>query len=91
MSIYVGSVVEKEATFRDTDGNLANPTTVTATVKKPDATTAAGTVNNVSTGQYDVLFDADQAGLWFYRINGEGNNTDTIFEGSFCVKASSVV
>lgn len=90
-TVISGSVVEKEATFRDTDGALANPNTVTATAKKPDDTTEAGTVINTGTGTYDILFDTDQAGLWYYRIVGEGNSTDVIVEGSFCVKASSVV
>ena len=90
--VFIGGTVEREVTFRDTDGNLANPSTVTATAKDPSGNaTPADTITNISTGVYDILWVGDEAGLWFYRIVGSGGGVDAVYEGSFCVKASSVV
>lgn len=89
---WIGGTIEREVTFRDTNGTLADPSTVTATAKDPSGnSTPADTIINVSTGVYDVLWIGDEAGLWFYRIVGTGNGVDAVYEGSFCVKASSVV
>jgi hypothetical protein len=88
---YIGANVEQQVTFRNTSGALANPTVVNGNAKRPNGTSvAAVSVTNVSTGIYDVIYTADLAGLWFYRIEGEGNNVNAVTEGSFCVLASSV-
>lgn len=88
--IYIGAVVEEQVVFRNHDGSLADPTVVNANAKKPDGSSVAGTVRQQSTGVWEGLFTADQAGLWFYRIEGEGNDVDEVYEGSFCVRESSV-
>lgn len=87
----IGTTIEKEVYFRNTLGQLADPTTVTASAKKPDGTNVVATaINHISTGRYDVLYLADLAGLWFYRIEGIGNDTEEVAEGSFCIQPSSV-
>jgi hypothetical protein len=88
---WIGGTVEKEATFRDTGGDLANPLSVTGIARKPTGATTAATVNNTATGKYDVLFpDVDVVGMWYYRIVGAGNDVDAVVEGSFRVRRSSI-
>lgn len=87
----IGSVVEQEVTFLNTNGVLTNPSTVTGTAKTPSGVAVvASSVTNVSTGVYDVLYDGNEAGLWFFRVEGSGGGVDAVIEGSFCVQASSV-
>lgn len=87
----IGSVVEQEVTFRNTNGVLSNPASVTGIAKTPSGASApADSVTNVSTGVYDVLFDGNEVGLWFFRVEGSGGGVDAVIEGSFCVTASSV-
>jgi hypothetical protein len=89
---WIGDTVEKEAVFRDTDGGLANPDTVLGNAKKPSgASVAASLIVNPSLGVFDVLYDADQSGIWYFRIKGEGNGVNAVVEGSFCVRESSVI
>lgn len=89
-SHYIGDTVEKQVTFRNTDGALANPSVVNANAKDPTGASRTGSTSNQSTGVWDALYDADVVGIWFYRIEGEGNEVNTVVEGSFCVKGSSV-
>jgi len=63
-------------------GSPADPTTVTASVRKPDGTvtnytvTAGGIVKD-SVGNYHLIVTADVAGRWSYKFAGTGTVTDT--------------
>ncbi len=92
MSHIEGTTVEKEITWKDTDGDLADPDTVTATAKDPNGgAITADSVLNPSVGISDVLYADVIPGLYFYRVVGAGNGVDAVVEGTFCVKASSVI
>lgn len=86
----IGETVERQVIFRDLDGNLADPVVVNANAKKPNGTSVVGSVRRQSLGVWDGLFTADLAGLWFFRIEGEGGSVNAVVEGSFCVQRSSV-
>jgi len=64
------------ASFKNAAGALTNPTTVTATARKPDGTTEAYTVGagitNPSTGVFVVTDSGDQVGTWYVEIVGTG-------------------
>lgn len=90
MKYPYGDTVRITAAFLDVDGNLANPTTVTVTVKAPDLTETTPTATNIGTGRYRALVDGDQAGIWYYRVVGVGNDSDAAQEGSFCVEPTSL-
>lgn len=89
-SHYLGDTIVKEVTFRDINGNLANPAVVNANAKNPLGQSIAGTETNLSVGKWAALYDGNVVGVWYYRVEGEGNNVDTVVEGSFCVRESSV-
>jgi hypothetical protein len=57
---------------------LTDPTTVTLTVKKPDAsstsyTYGASEIQKASTGNYYKDIELDQEGIWLYRWEGTGD------------------
>jgi hypothetical protein len=54
MSYPVGQTLTDQATFKDANGDLYNPTTVTVTVRNPDGTLTTPTATNVSLGVYRV-------------------------------------
>jgi hypothetical protein len=68
----VGDQVRLEATFRDEDGDLADPTTVTGEIRTPDQVDAALSIVRESLGVYYALFTVAQNGLHEYRIEGAG-------------------
>lgn len=82
--------MKRQVVFRNTSGALADPTAVNANAKDPLGNSRVGTTVQQSLGIWDALFAADVAGLWFYRVEGEGNSVDAVVEGSFCVQESSV-
>lgn len=70
-------------------GVAADPTTVTATVRKPDGTTtnytvAAGQIVKDSVGNYHLDIAADTAGRWSYKFAGTGAVID-VEQGVFYV------
>ena len=70
-AIYdVGDRLQLECEFRDSTDILVNPGTVTASVKKPDGTTASLSTTNPSTGVFRALVTLDQEGKWYYRFVG---------------------
>lgn len=87
---YLGAVINRQITFYNIAGNIADPAVVNANAKRPNGTSVLGSVVKQSVGVYDALFTGDMVGLWFFRIEGEGNNVDAVTEGSFCVRESSV-
>ena len=48
--------ITDEATFRNADKELYDPTTVTLTVRHPNGSTTSPTVTNISTGIYRANF-----------------------------------
>lgn len=64
------------------NGVLTNPTTISATVRKPDGTTAVYTtatspaIVNDGTGLYHLDVVVDQAGQWTYKFVGTGAAAD---------------
>jgi hypothetical protein len=78
--------VRFKAEFRDLDGALVNPTTVTWTVQKPDGTVAepAGDEAHPSTGIYHLFVTLDQPGKWLVEAQGDGT---VIVAGEKTVKA----
>ena len=73
----VGDVARIEAPFRDANGDPADPTVVTASVRKPDSTVTNYTVSpgeivHDGVGQYHLDVAVDMAGDWFYAFVGTG-------------------
>ncbi len=90
----LGNTVRASAVFRDIDGNLTDPATVTARKKIP-AGTETSYVYNVnaelvrdSIGRYHFLVQTATAGTYYYRFVGD-DDLDTANEGSFTVSASA--
>lgn len=73
-------------TFRDSDGNLANPDTVDALVQAPNGDQSSPTPTSSTTGIWVTTGPADQAGIWFYQITGISTSGTVISTGSFCVE-----
>lgn len=77
-TIYdVGDVARIEAPFRDVDDQPADPTEVTATIRKPDGTVTEyevglGEIVRDDVGLYHLDIPVDLAGDWFYRVTGTG-------------------
>ena len=90
----IGSAPTLQATFRDADGVLVDPSTVTLTVEDPAGTETAwtgGDLTHPSTGVYRRVVELDQAGNWRWRWVGETANGTAVDEGVICVKASAFV
>lgn len=69
--------VELSGTFRDTDGNLVDPTEVTLQVRAPGGTISSYTygaaeVTRASLGVFTKAVDLDASGVYFYRFKGTG-------------------
>lgn len=75
--------------FFDDEGNPANPTTVTAVVKKPDGTEIImdSLVTNVGAGAYTVPYTGWDLGLYDYRMQGSGS-LKAAGEGKFMVESA---
>lgn len=90
----IGDTVRLTATYTDTGGTAANPTTVTFVYEDPSgtATTITSTstsVSNPAVGSFFTDLVPDEAGLWEYR----SSSTGTIIaseEGYFIVRARRV-
>ena len=67
MSIYTGDRITLEATFKDKNGDLYAPDSITLNIYDPanglDATKTAGDMTNPSTGLYQVEYDIPDNGL----------------------------
>lgn len=96
-SVYdIGNLVHVGATFRDANGQRADPNVVKLSVRTPGGTTTTyiyGTddeVVRVSLGRFSSDIDADAAGTWYYRwwSTGDGQAAD---EGEFIVNAAHAV
>ncbi len=72
----VGDLVRVTGTFTDVDGVATDPDVVRVKYQDPsgnDTTDLYGTNNTVksATGVYYLDIDIDEAGIWYYRIEGE--------------------
>jgi hypothetical protein len=85
-----GSVVELTATFRDDQGNVLDPTSVTFTTRDPNGNTStyqypsSTSVTKSAVGVYVCTFVAGSTGQWYWRAEsgGIGQAAD---EGEFYV------
>jgi len=87
----IGQSVILQATFKDTDGVLVDPSSVTLTIEDPDGTVTTPAPTNQSTGVYQHSLDLDLAGDWDYRWEGDTTEGAAVCEGRICVIASSVI
>ena len=77
-----GDVVRIIATFTDSQGNLTDPTSVTATVRAPNGTVTTPTATKVSTGVYRADVATNASGPWLYRFESTGS-AQAAAEGEF--------
>lgn len=70
----VGARVRIDAEFRDLDGALTDPTTITVTFWDPsgNATTSTSSWTNSSVGVYYLDLTTDEDGTWYYKWVGAG-------------------
>jgi len=87
MNIYdVGDRVIITATFKTSDGVLADPSSVSAVVRAPDGTIQTFTAPaHPSTGYYEQAVDPSTPGNWRYKFVGTGTML-TVQEGMFYVR-----
>lgn len=78
MDALIGTGVTTTQEFRDESGDLADPTTVTMTVREPDGTTTTYVyltdpeVERDAEGVFSFSIVPDAAGLWGFRWLGTG-------------------
>jgi hypothetical protein len=73
-----GKTVHLSTTIRNDAGQIADASTVTATVRKPDGTEATytgGQVSHDGLGVYSIAVALDQAGPWVYRFDSTSPDT----------------
>ena len=91
-SYLAGTAPEWDALFANGDGEPCNPTTVTATLRKPDGTIVSATVTNEALGEYHVEAPAlADAGTWIGKVVGLGGGCGGAIEWTFTIRASHVV
>lgn len=87
---FNGSTVRLSTYFRDLDGSLTDPDSVTLTYATPaeaETTLTYGVdaaLTKDATGSYHADITANRVGLWHYRWNGD----DKVQEGKFRVNPS---
>jgi len=75
MPIYVGDTVRMQATFKNVDGTLTNPTTTTLKYRIDGGTAttiAEGSLTNSSTGIWHYDLAIATAGTYEYSFEGTG-------------------
>jgi len=87
-SYQIGDRVEVRVTFRDSAGDLADPTLVVIKTRSGSGAEASHAAVNESTGVYTAAVDIDTPGRWFYRGIGTGAVV-AADEGSFMVEKSA--
>lgn len=93
--LFPGDTERLRGTFKDANGDNADPTTVKVIYQKPDGTEITKTsgtdaeVVKQATGDYYIDIILDKAGIWCYRWEGTGNVT-TAEEETFTVRESFV-
>jgi hypothetical protein len=92
-SYALGNDVICRGTFKDADGDLADPTTVSFSFRNDDGevtTYLYGTDTEIvrdSIGKYHVNVDASSSGIWRYRFFSSGT-VKAADEGEFIVQSS---
>lgn len=89
--MIVGESRTTQVTFRDQDGTLVDPSSVTLTIRDPEGTVTTPTPDNPSTGVYEHEIDFDEAGWWRWQWSGTTSEGTVIAECQECVEPSSVV
>ncbi len=85
----IGTPVRIVATYRNLDDVLADPTTVSMVVRKPDGTETSydeTSMLNPSVGVWTLVVPTDQAGQWIVNCSGVGNDVDVNDEATFVVR-----
>ncbi|MEI6565953.1 MAG: hypothetical protein WCR20_04725, partial [Verrucomicrobiota bacterium] len=85
MTYDQGDVVPLGISVTDSNGALANATTVTCTIYLPDGTSTSGTVTNASTGLYNCDYTPAQVGRYTVRWVATGTNASA-FQDLFIVR-----
>lgn len=91
MSQYpsVGNVARLSGSFTLQDGvTLADPTTVTVSVKPPGATPTVNTPTRDGTGLYHFDVTLNVVGDWYYRFQGTGAVVAQTADGHIVVPPS---
>lgn len=87
----IGDSVEMTASFTNSAGVAANPTTVVCSIKAPDGTvTNSTTVTNTGVGEYNAVIDPTSAGRHYYRFVGTGT-LKAAEENVFIVREQKVI
>lgn len=76
--------------FEDSDEQLVNPDSVAALIEAPDGTQTSPVPTSATVGIWETFGPADQVGLWFFEITGDGDEGVVKSVGSFCVDPSLV-
>lgn len=74
----LGDVVPLGITIKDSNGDLADATTVTCTITLPDGTTEAGTVTHASTGSYTCDYAPATVGRYLVAWAATGTNASAL-------------
>src|SRR6185295_8865126 len=85
----VGDPLPLTGTFRNSAGNLADPTTVTLSVRKPDGALLTPTPTSTLTGIWTYTVPSatnDTPGLWWYTFTGTGA-VAAVQQGSLLVES----
>ena len=89
--MIIGSSVVVQATFRDLDGVLTNPSDVELIIRDPSGNQTAGSPTNFSTGVYRDDVTLDEAGWWSFRFEGTIGGNMAVCEGRVCAEESAFV
>jgi hypothetical protein len=90
----IGDIVRLSASYTDTGGTPANPTTVAFVYERPSGsysteTSTGPNVTNPSVGSFHLDVEIDEAGLWEYRVTSAGS-IQASTEDYFIVRARRV-
>lgn len=90
----IGDTVRLRATYTDTGGDPANPTTVTFVYEDPSGNavtviSGSSSVVNPTVGTFTTDLVPDESGLWEYRSSSTGTIVASE-EGYFIVRARRV-
>ena len=86
----IGDEVGLECVFRDEDGAVTDPGSVTCEVRPPSGENATPDVTSLSAGTYVATYQPAVAGLHRYRFAGTGSSM-AAEEGHFTVRQRRVV
>ena len=86
----IGGSLKLIGTFRDFDGVLASPGTVTLKIKAPVAALLTVSPTEDSEGVWSYVYTSAEAGIHWYRFEGTSPIV-AVSEDSFVVDASKVI